>query len=147
MGRGVRRGLAVCGVFGVVWSTPARADDEAARAADGGAASAQVEARLRSAHLDSPVSALVWRGQLRGKLGIVIPLASDDLHEGTFVQVAALIELHNDQAAFVPYQYWRGRLSVEGATARPCAAERLRSRSVSLSSTKVTTRPRSPSDS
>jgi len=90
-----------CAVLLLLAASPARADP----------ARAQTEARRLSANPDSPTTALFWRKQLHGKVGASIPLLGGP--RGFSLELPAFIELHNGASSFVPYQYWRGRISLE----------------------------------
>ncbi len=88
---------------------PALAEESEHRSAS----RALLDGRRLSAHPDSPVSSAVFRRQLRGKVGIVIPFVGEPGGEGFFLTAPAFMELHNEVASFVPYQYWRGRIAAE----------------------------------
>ncbi|MBX3264456.1 MAG: hypothetical protein KF782_32590 [Labilithrix sp.] len=84
-------------------------------------AQVQVEARRLSANPDAPTMALFWRKELHGKVGASLPLIGGP--RGFSVELPAFVELHNRTSSFVPYQYWRGRVSLE-ATHRAALDER-----------------------
>lgn len=59
---------------------------------------------------DTAVSAIHIRRQLRARAGIRIPVVRQN--QGLQLTVPALIELHNADSAWIPNQFWRGRVSV-----------------------------------
>lgn len=84
-------------------------------------AQAQSDARMLSASPDAPVVSLGWRSQLRGTVGVRLPIVGDLAGTGFLLQLPALIELHNLTAQAIPWQYWRGRLVLEAIYRREAA--------------------------
>jgi hypothetical protein len=110
-----RRALAIPSLLFLLGAAPCAAADSV---------DAQTTARVLSANPDAPASALFWRKQLHGKVAVAIPVMGSRTAPGFALQVPAFIELHNDAPAFVPHQYWRGRISVEATSRQAYPSDR-----------------------
>jgi hypothetical protein len=87
---------------------------------------AQSDARLLSADPDVPAMELAYRGHMRAAAGVRIPLFGDLAGTGFLLQLPALIELHNVDDEFIPYENWRGRLALEAIYRREASIGRTR---------------------
>ena len=76
--------------------------------------------RVFSASPESASTSIGWRSQLRGRIGVAIPIvaeSADGAGEGFALRLPAFIELHNFTSSAIPYQLWRGRLVLDGTFA------------------------------
>src|SRR5687768_6121840 len=82
---------------------------------------------LASASPDTPVLELGWRSGMRAKAGGRIRFFSDaDDIPGPFFDFMGFLELHNAPSYFgvIPFEFWRGRLALEGGYRWTFAGER-----------------------
>lgn len=71
------------------------------------------EPRDFSASPELAATSIGWRSQLRGRIGVVIPIAGGAREAGFGLRLPAFIELHNVREDAIPYQLWRGRLVLD----------------------------------
>lgn len=84
--------------------------------------------RVFSASPESASTSIGWRTQLRGRIGVAIPLVGENgAGPGFALRLPAFIELHNFTASAIPYQLWRGRLVIDGSFAWRTRADDARS--------------------
>ncbi|MBX3186460.1 MAG: hypothetical protein KF819_05565 [Labilithrix sp.] len=74
-----------------------------------------LDPRVLSSSPESATTSLAWRSQLRGRVGVPIPIYGDTRDEGFALKLPAFIELHNYRPAVVPNQLWRGRLWIDAS--------------------------------
>lgn len=73
------------------------------------------QSHLLSANPDTPGVTFVWRGQLRGTLGVRVPIVGKPQQPRFSMAIVPLIELYNQTGSSVllPNEGWRGQLGIQ----------------------------------